>query len=61
MSEADELDLEADAQDRSSASAITRLSTSTETTDESTSRTNQIEVIRKAMTMRQINEGAQVQ
>ena len=36
MSEADELDLEADDQDRLSTSAITRLSTSdnTETTDE---------------------------
>ena len=55
MSEADELDLGADDQDLSSTSTITRLTSSddTESTDEATARTDQLEAIRKEMNLRE--------
>ena len=54
MSEADQLDLEAEDQDRSTTSAISRLSTSddSETIEETTTRTDKLEDIRKAVSLR---------
>ena len=54
MSEAEQLDLEAEDQDRLSISAISRLSTSddTETLEETATRTDQLEQIRKAVSLR---------
>ena len=54
MSEADQLDLEAEDQDRSSTSAISRLSASddSETMEEIATRTDELKQVREAVSLR---------